>query len=81
MTLRILLADDHPVVRAGLRALIDTIEDLAVGGEAADGEEALRETLLLRPDVVLMDVGWTGSTASRPRAASALRFREPPYSC
>ncbi len=60
MTLRILLADDHPVVRAGLRALIDTIEDIDVVGEAADGEEALRETLLLRPDVVLMDVRMEG---------------------
>ena len=60
MTLRILLADDHPVVRAGLRALIDTIEDLEVVGEAADGEQALRETLLLRPDVVLMDVRMEG---------------------
>lgn len=60
MTLRILLADDHPVVRAGLRALINTIEDLEVVGEAADGEEALRETLLLRPDVVLMDVRMDG---------------------
>ena len=60
MTLRILLADDHPVVRGGLRSLIDTIDDLEVVGEAADGEEALRETLLLRPDVVLMDVRMDG---------------------
>lgn len=60
MTLRILLADDHPVVRAGLRTLIDTIEDLEVVGEAADGEQALRESLLLRPDVVLMDVRMDG---------------------
>lgn len=60
MTLRILLADDHPVVRTGLRTLIETIEDLEVVGEAADGEEALRETLLLRPDVVLMDVRMDG---------------------
>ncbi len=56
VTLRILLADDHPVVRAGLRSLIDTLEDLEVVGEAADGEQAVHETLLLRPDVVLMDV-------------------------
>ena len=60
MTLRILLADDHPVVRGGLRSLIDTIEDLEVVGEAADGEAALREALLLRPDVVLMDVRMDG---------------------
>ncbi len=60
VTLRILLADDHPVVRAGLRTLIDTLEDLEVVGEAADGEQALREALLLRPDVVLMDVRMDG---------------------
>jgi DNA-binding NarL/FixJ family response regulator len=60
VTLRILLADDHPVVRTGLRTLIETIEDLEVVGEAADGEQALRETLLLRPDVVLMDVRMEG---------------------
>ncbi|MET1060588.1 MAG: response regulator transcription factor [Nocardioides sp.] len=74
MTLRILLADDHPVVRAGLRALIDTIDDLEVVGEASDGEEALRETLLLRPDVVLMDVrmeGVDGVEATRRIRAAA----------
>jgi DNA-binding NarL/FixJ family response regulator len=60
VTLRILLADDHPVVRTGLRSLIETIEDLEVVGEAADGEQALHEALLLRPDVVLMDVRMDG---------------------
>lgn len=74
MTLRILLADDHPVVRTGLRSLIDTIDDLEVVGEAADGEQALRETLLLRPDVVLMDVrmdGVDGVEATRRIRAAA----------
>lgn len=60
MTLRIVLADDHPVVRAGLRALIATIDDLEVVGEAGDGEAAVREVQLLRPDVVLMDVRMPG---------------------
>lgn len=54
--IRILVADDHPVVRNGLVALLRTLPGLEVIGEAADGEAAVRETLLLRPDVVVMDV-------------------------
>jgi DNA-binding NarL/FixJ family response regulator len=57
---RIVLADDHPVVRRGLRALIDTLEGLEVVGEASDGESAVREVQLLKPDVVLMDVRMPG---------------------
>jgi len=59
-TLRVVLADDHPVVRAGLRALIGTLDGLEVVGEAADGEAAVREVQLLKPDVVLMDVRMPG---------------------
>jgi len=55
-TLRVVLADDHPVVRAGLRALIGTLDGLEVVGEAAHGEAAVREVQLTKPDVVLMDV-------------------------
>lgn len=61
MTIRALLADDHPVVRSGLRALLSTIEGIELVGEAADGEETVRETQLLRPDVVLMDIRMPGS--------------------
>ncbi len=60
MGLRILIADDHPVVRGGLRALVQTLDGLEVVGEAADGEAAVREAILLRPDVVLMDVRMPG---------------------
>lgn len=56
MTVRIVLVDDHPVVRAGLRALIDGQEDLDVVGEASDLASAEREVVLERPDVVLMDL-------------------------
>ncbi|MFI7446227.1 response regulator [Nonomuraea sp. NPDC049714] len=56
----VLLADDQPLVRAGLRALLDTEDDLTVIGEAADGREAVREVARLRPAVVLMDIRMPG---------------------
>jgi DNA-binding NarL/FixJ family response regulator len=60
VTIRVLLADDHPVVRRGLAALLGTLPDFEVVGEAVDGEEAVREAQLTRPDVVLMDVRMPG---------------------
>jgi DNA-binding NarL/FixJ family response regulator len=54
--LRILLADDHPLFRDGLRALLGSIEDGVVVGEAATGGEAVARTLELQPDVVVMDL-------------------------
>ncbi len=55
-----LLADDHPVVRRGLAALLGTLDDFEVVGEAEDGEAAVREAQLTKPDVVLMDVRMPG---------------------
>ncbi|MBN9152088.1 MAG: response regulator transcription factor [Micrococcales bacterium] len=57
---RILVADDHPVVRGGIVALLGTADDLDVVGEAADGLEAVRLALELEPDVVLMDLRMPG---------------------
>ena len=54
--IRILIADDHPVVRAGLRGILSGQHDLAVVGEAANGQQAVAQALALRPDVVLMDL-------------------------
>lgn len=54
--IKVLVADDHPVVRKGLQSCLSREERLKVVGEAADGEEALAKTLELRPDVVLMDI-------------------------
>ncbi len=56
-TIRILLADDHTLVRRGIRALLETQADFAVVGEAATGTEAVDKTRALSPDVVLMDIG------------------------
>jgi DNA-binding NarL/FixJ family response regulator len=54
--IRVLLAEDQPIVRAGFRALLDAEADLQVVGEAADGSEAVALTRDLRPDLVLMDI-------------------------
>jgi DNA-binding NarL/FixJ family response regulator len=56
MTIRVLLADDHAVLRAGLRALIEDEPDMEVVGEAANGAEAVELARTLRPDVVVMDI-------------------------
>jgi len=60
LPLRVLIADDHGVLRAGLRALLKTEEDLQVVDEAADGDTALRLASRLRPDIVLLDLSMPG---------------------
>jgi NarL family two-component system response regulator LiaR len=54
--IRVLIADDHPIIRDSLRTLIATEPDLKLVGEAVDGEEAVSKTLELKPDVILMDL-------------------------
>jgi DNA-binding NarL/FixJ family response regulator len=64
--IRVLVVDDHPLVRQGLRAFLSSREGIAVVAEAADGLEAVRKAVSVRPDVILMDLvmpGMDGITA------------------
>ncbi|MFJ9555191.1 response regulator [Nocardiopsis sp. NPDC101807] len=74
--IRVLLADDQVLVRAGFRALLDSAPDIEVVAEAGDGEEAVRLARAERPDVVLMDIRMPGvdglAAAGRILADSAL---------
>ncbi len=54
--IRVLIADDHPLIREGLRGLLAAEPGLELVGEAADGSEAVEKTALLRPDVILLDL-------------------------
>ena len=58
--IRVLLSDDHAVLRAGLRALLSAEPDMDVVGEAGDGEETVRQAESLRPDVIVMDIAMPG---------------------
>ncbi len=68
MTIRVLVVDDHAILRAGLSALLTAAGDIELVGEAASGEEAIIRAAQLRPDVILMDLsmpGMDGATATR----------------
>lgn len=59
-SIRVLLVDDHALVRSGFRAILESEPDIAVVGEAANGEEAIAQTAALSPDVICMDVQMPG---------------------
>ena len=72
----VLIVDDHPVVRQGLRALLEVQDDMTVAGEAGDGPGAISLAESLRPDIVLLDLklpGMDGVAVLRPLRAAGLR--------
>jgi DNA-binding NarL/FixJ family response regulator len=73
--IRVLLADDHALVRAGIRSLLTAMAEVEVVGEASSGEEALELAQRQHPDVVLMDIAMRGITGLE--AAAAMRERMP----
>ena len=62
MSIRVLVVDDHAVVRAGLRRVLEAEDDIEVVGEAGSGERALYEAIESKPDVVVMDVVMPGKS-------------------
>jgi DNA-binding NarL/FixJ family response regulator len=73
-TIRMLLAEDHTIVRAGIRALLESLEGIEVVAEAGDGREAIRLIEIHAPDIVLMDIGMAGLNGLEATARIAKEF-------
>ena len=73
--IRVLIADDHAVVRQGLKLFLDVLPDVEVVGEAEDGAAAIRQARELGPDVVVMDVVMPGLDGVEATNSSATRRR------
>ena len=74
MTIRVLIADDHPMYRGGVRAALSDVGDVEIVGEAVDGDQAVASAETLQPDVVLMDLhmpGTNGIEATRQLMAES----------
>src|SRR5256885_16870218 len=74
-TVRVLLVDDHAIVREGLRALLDDVQGMRIVGEATNGDEAVDMAARLEPKLVLLDLEMPGLSA--PDAIRAVRARSP----
>lgn len=77
--IRVLVADDHPIVRTGLRALIEADPDMAFVGEASNGHEAIQKFLALQPDVMVLDLQMPQKSGLE--AVKELRDQRPDARC
>lgn len=73
--IRILIVDDHPILREGIASLLDDQPDMVLVGEAADGHEAVARFRALKPDVTLMDIQMPGATGTQ--AIATIRAQDP----
>ena len=78
MTVRVLIADDHPIMRTGLQALFETEPSITVVGAVGTPEQAVAEAARLRPDVVLMDLQFTGEFRGADATRSIRALPDPP---
>ena len=62
MSIKVLIADDHAILRQGIKRVLNFEEDIEVVGEAEDGQEALARTLVVQPDILLLDLNMPGLT-------------------
>src|SRR6266568_2986908 len=76
-TVRIVIADDHPIFRDGLRRLLEAEPDLSVVGEAVDAEDAIRLAWSLRPDILLLDVAMP-RVSGLEALETIVKAKEPP---
>lgn len=78
MSIKVLIADDHALLRHGIKRVLNFEDDLEVVGEAADGQEALARTLVLQPDVLLLDINMpvlSGIEVTRQILAAKVKTR------
>jgi DNA-binding NarL/FixJ family response regulator len=76
MPVRVLIVEDHNLLRKGLNAMISDMPDYVVAGEARDGKEAVREAALLQPDLIVMDLSMPGMTGFEATAQIKRRFSD-----